>query len=419
MPTLRQIKAFGHLRGMISTDVRRCPCLSSKTVFPTGRLFPGAMALPAFFDNLQFTEATQQALIFFAVRLLLLVVSIVASIGVGRLVPWLLRTVITRVLPTKQGNIYESIMAPLGKSLSIATSLMLISVSLNSLRSYEALYRFLSFLVDFAVTLSLAWLLSRISKQVIRLYGVNLVKRISDEVNDIILVFETIIDVLIGFFAITIFAQTRNFNFLALLTGLGIVATGVAFAAQEALGQIIGTIVLYLDRPYIPGEYVRINFNIHAEDVYGRIESIGIRSTKIRVAVSNTLLIVPNSIMARKDIENVSRGTKVMVLIYIDFSRLLTDPESALVAQIIEKSINSLFGIDPGSTRIHLFELEESGGTRARVSFFVMGTSESSLKLRKQLLKLANDSISQELKAQNFSFSMQEPTVYVDSPVTL
>jgi MscS family membrane protein len=173
---------------------------------------------------------------------------------------------------------------------------------------------------------------------VIRLYGVNLVKRISDEVNDIILVFETIIDVMIGFFAITIFAQTRNFNFLALLTGLGIVATGVAFAAQEALGQIIGTIVLYLDRPYIPGEYVRINFNIHAEDVYGRIESIGIRSTKIRVAVSNTLLIVPNSIMASKDIENVSRGTKVMVLIYIDFSRLLTDPESALVAQIVEKA---------------------------------------------------------------------------------
>jgi hypothetical protein len=89
------------------------------------------------------------------------------------------------------------------------------------------------------------------------------------------------------------------------------------------------------------------------------------------------------------------------------------------VSQIVEKSINSLFGIDPGSTRIHLFELEESGGTRARVSFFVMGTSESSLKLRKQLLKLANDSISQELRDHNFSFSMQEPTVYVDSPVTL
>jgi MscS family membrane protein len=295
---------------------------------------------------------------------------------------------------------------------------MLISVSLNSLRGYEALYRFLSFMVDFAVTLSLAWLVSRISKQVIRLYGVNLVNRISDEVNDIILVFETIIDVPIGFFAITIFAQTRNFNFLALLTGLGIVATGVAVAAQEALGQIIGTIVLYLDRPYMPGEYVRINFNIHAEDVYRRIESIGIRSTKIRVAVSNTLLIVPNSIMACKDIENVSRGTKVMVLIYIDFSRLLTEPESALVAQIVEKSINSLFGIDPGSTRIHLFELEESGGTRAGVSFFLLSSSQGSLSLRKRLVAMAREEITRRLAEHNLQFAMQEPMLYVDSPVT-
>ena len=377
------------------------------------------MDIPALLERFQFSEQAQQALIFFAARFGLLIVFVVAAIGVGRLIPWVLRTLITRVLPAKQGNIYAAIMGDLGGALSAATSLMLISVSLNILRSYGGLYRLLSFSVDLAMTLSLAWLLSRIAKQVIRLYGISLVKRISDEVNDIVLIFETILDVLIGFFAITIFAQTRNFNFLALLTGLGIAATGVAFAAQEALGQVIGTVVLYLDRPYTPGEYVRINFNIHAEDVYGRIESIGIRSTKIRIAVTNTLLIVPNSIMASKDIENVSRGTKVMVLIYIDFSRLLTDGESALVTQIVEASINNLFGIDPGSTRVHLFQLEEGSGTRARISFFVMGTSESSLKLRKQLLRLANESISRELQAQNLAFTVQEPTVYVDSPVTL
>lgn len=377
------------------------------------------MDISAFSESIKFDQRAQQALIIFAVRFGILIVAVTASILVGRFIPWVIRAVVTRALPDRQSNIYESIMAPLGRSLSIAISLMLISVSLNTIRSYAGLYQLLSFLVDFAVAVSLAWLFSRISKQVIRLYGINLLKRIGDEVNDIILIFETIIDVLIGFFAITIFAQTRNFNFLALLTGLGIVATGVAFAAQEALGQVIGTIVLYLDRPYTPGEYVRINFNIHAEDVYGRIESIGIRSTKIRVAVTNTLLIVPNSIMARKDIENVSRGTKVMVLIYIDFSRLLSDGEEALVTQIVENSINSLFGIDPGSARIHLFEFEEGNGTRARVSFFVMGTSESSLKLRKQLLRLANDSIRKELQTQNLTFSIQEPMVYVDSPVTL
>ncbi|MGB3200705.1 MAG: mechanosensitive ion channel domain-containing protein [Nodosilinea sp.] len=377
------------------------------------------MDIPAFLENFQLNEPARQALIFFAVRFGLLIICIAASVLIGRLTPWLLRVIVTQALPAKQGAIYEAIMAPLGRSLSLATSLMLISVSLNSIRSYQGLYQILSFLVDFAVTLSLAWLLSRIAKQVIRLYGIALFKRVGEGVNDIILIFETITNVLIGFFAVTIFAQTRNFNFLALLTGLGIVATGVAFAAQEALGQVIGTVVLYLDRPYTPGEYVRINFNIHAEDVYGRIESIGIRSTKIRIAVANTLLIVPNSIMASKDIENVSRGTKVMVLIYIDFDSVLSDGESALVTQIVESSIDSLFGIDPGSTRIHLFQVDEESGTRARISFFVMGTSESSLKLRKQLLRLANNSISKELQAHNLSFSVQEPMVYVDSPVTL
>ncbi|MGB5972914.1 MAG: mechanosensitive ion channel domain-containing protein [Nodosilinea sp.] len=375
--------------------------------------------MPTLFDNFRFDERAQQALIFFAVRFGILIVFVIASVLVGRLIPWLLRVIIDRVLPAKQSAVYESVMAPLGRALFLATSLMLMSVSLNIIRSYAGLHQLLSFLVDFVMTISLAWLVSRAAKQIIRLYGINLLKRIGDEVSDIVLIFETIVDVLIWFFAITIFAQTRNFNFLALLTGLGIVATGVAFAAQEALGQVIGTVVLYLDRPYTPGEYVRINFNIHAEDVYGRVESIGIRSTKIRVAVSNTLLIVPNSVMARKDIENVSRGTKVMVLIYIDFSHLLSDSESALATQIIENSINSLFGIDPGSTRIHLFQIEESSGTRARISFFVMGTSESSLTLRKQLLRLANESISKELQAQNLSFSIQKPTVYVDSPVTL
>lgn len=371
-------------------------------------------------ESFQLSEQAQRALILLATRLGILLVCVMVAIAIGRIFPWLLRTTIARLLAPKQMETYESIMGSLDRSLAAAIALILISTSLNIIRTYDDVYHLISFFVDASVTVSLAWLVSRIFKQLIRLYGINLMKRISDEVNDIVLIFETITNVLIGFFAVTIFAQTRNFNFFALLTGLGIVAAGVAFAAQEALGQIIGTIVLYLDRPYIPGEYVRVNFNIHAEDVYGRIESIGIRSTKIRVAVSNTLVIVPNSIMAKKDIENVSRGTKVMVLIYVDFPSLLSASEEALVKQIIEKSISNLFGIDPGSTRIHLFPLEEGEqAMRARVSFFVMGTSESSLKLRKQLLRLASESISQELNDHDFTFSMQEPTVYVDSPVTL
>ncbi|PSN13796.1 mechanosensitive ion channel protein MscS, partial [filamentous cyanobacterium CCP5] len=310
------------------------------------------MDIGSFFSNFQLSQQAQQFLILLAARLGLLLLAVLAAVLVGRLLPWVLKRVAARTLSVGRFQAYEAFMDPLRKTLAWTITLILASVSLNIVRVYAGFYGFISFFVDGAVAISIAWFISRTVKQVIRIYGINLFKRISDEVNDVVLIFETIVNVFIGFFTITVFAQSRDFNFLALLTGFGIGAAGIAFAAQEALGQLIGTIVIYLDRPYSPGEYVRVNFNIHAEDVYGRIESIGIRSTKIRVAVTNTLIIVPNSIMAKKDIENVSRGTKVMVLIYIDFPAALSEGEEALVAETVEKSIDSLFGIDPGSTRI-------------------------------------------------------------------
>ncbi|MGA1285055.1 MAG: mechanosensitive ion channel family protein, partial [Prochlorothrix sp.] len=118
------------------------------------------------------------------------------------------------------------------------------------------------------------------------------------QVTEGILVFETLIYVSIVVLAIIIFAQGLRLNIFALTASLGISGVAVAFASQQALSRLIGTIELYLDRPYVPGEYIRVTFNPYGEDVYGRVESVGLRSTKIRTVAKNTLVIVPNSTMA-------------------------------------------------------------------------------------------------------------------------
>ena len=88
--------------------------------------------------------------------------------------------------------------------------------------------------------------------------------------------------------------------------------------------------------------------------------------------------------------------------------------------QVIGGSFNKeLFGLDPGSTKILLFEPENKSGTQARISLFVMGSNEESLIIRKRLLEIANKSITEKLKAQGLQFNFSEPTIYVDSPVTL
>jgi Holliday junction resolvasome RuvABC endonuclease subunit len=82
-------------------------------------------------------------------------------------------------------------------------------------------------------------------------------------------------------------------------------------------------------------------------------------------------------------------------------------------------TVRSKIGIDPGSTRIALFELEDQPGTRARVSFFIMGSGEDSLDFRKRLLEMTSETIKKCLKEHQLDFFTQEPIVYVDSPVTL
>ncbi|MBE9200445.1 MULTISPECIES: mechanosensitive ion channel domain-containing protein [unclassified Nodularia (in: cyanobacteria)] len=359
--------------------------------------------------------------ILFLSRFGLFLLFILLSVLVGRYTPTFLRIVIQRFAPQQVASIYNNLIEPIRNLFRIAGSLILISLSLAWIIEYQSIYRFLAPIVDLAVISSLAWLFSRLFRQFIRVYGIELVRKLGREVDELLLVFETLANVMIGFIAIIAFAQSQQFNLIGLLTGFGIGGLAIAFAAQKTLEQLLGTIVLYLDRPFIPGEYIRLQKSAQIpEGLFGRVESIGIRSSKIRTAAKSTLFIIPNSILANLEIENITRGKKVMVLLYLDFVTLLEHQEQALVEQVVAESTNSLFGIDPGSTSItFLNHNSEKQTTRTRVTFFILGSSDNSLQLRKRLLELANEKISKKLVTFGIEFTMQEPTIYVDSPVTL
>ncbi len=370
-------------------------------------------------DWFQLDEEAQKFLIKLGLQLGIFFLFVLLSLLIGRATPSLVTLIIRRFSPQQVSKIYQNLIEPLENLFKIAGTLILIRISLNFIQEYQGFYNFLNFFTNLAVIVSVAWLTSRLFRQFVRSYGIDLIRKLGREVDELLLVVETIANVIIGLIAVVAFAQSQNVNLVGLLAGFGIGGIAIAFAAQKTLEQLIGTIVLYLDRPYIPGDYIRVNFNPTAEDVFARVESIGLRSTKLRIAAKSTLLIVPNSIMASKDIENITRGKKVMVLLYLDFSQCLKERERALVEQVVKESTDTLFGIDPGSTKIALFQPEDKPGTRARVTFFILGSSENSLQLRKRLLELANQKISEKLREHSIEFAMQEPTIYVDSPVTI
>lgn len=82
--------------------------------------------------------------------------------------------------------------------------------------------------------------------------------------------------------------------------GIGGIAIG--FAAQDLLANFFGGLMIYLDRPFSVGEWVRSP----DRSIEGTVESIGWRLTVIRT-FDKRPLYVPNSVFAKIAIENPSR----------------------------------------------------------------------------------------------------------------
>ncbi|WP_371418280.1 mechanosensitive ion channel domain-containing protein [Anabaena sp. UHCC 0253] len=303
---------------------------------------------------LSIDEETRKFLILLGINLGIFCFFFLISLLVGKYTPGLLKIVVHKFTPQTIVKIYESLIDPLENLLKITGTFVLISVSTNLLQQYSGFYLFLKFFLNLAVISSFAALVSRLFRQVLRVYGIELIRKVGLEIDELLLVSETVFNIMIGFIAALAFAQSQNINLIGLIAGLGIGGIAVAFAAQSTLEQIFGTIVLYLDRPFVPGEYIRVNLSSQGI-LFARIESIGLRSTKLRTAAKSTLVIVPNSVMAKVDIENITRGKKLMVLLYLDFARFLEKAEEALLEKVIKESTNTLFGIDPNSTKINLF----------------------------------------------------------------
>lgn len=88
-----------------------------------------------------------------------------------------------------------------------------------------------------------------------------------------------------------------NLDIVSLVTGLGIGGLAFALAAKETLENLLGSFTLFLDKPFIVGDYVKVG------GVEGKVESIGFRSTRIR-AIERMLVVVPNKKMVDAELIN-------------------------------------------------------------------------------------------------------------------
>lgn len=86
-------------------------------------------------------------------------------------------------------------------------------------------------------------------------------------------------------------------NITSFVAGLGIGGVAVALAAQAVLGDLFSALAIYLDKPFVVGDFIVV------DALGGTVESVGIKTTRVR-ALSGELYIFPNSNLTSSRIRN-------------------------------------------------------------------------------------------------------------------
>lgn len=102
--------------------------------------------------------------------------------------------------------------------------------------------------------------------------------------------------------AVLVALQTLGFSISGVLAFGGIGGIAVGFAAKDLLSNFFGGLMIYLDRPFVVGDWIRSP----DQEIEGTVEKIGWRLTTIRT-FDKRPLYVPNQVFANISVQNPSR----------------------------------------------------------------------------------------------------------------
>jgi MscS family membrane protein len=153
--------------------------------------------------------------------------------------------------------------------------------------------------------------------------------------------------------SISIIGQEFDYDVNGLVAGLGLGGLAFALAAKEAVGNLIGGIVIVTEKPFSIGEWIL------TPSVEGTVEDINFRSTKIRT-FSQALVTVPNSTLANEPITNWSRMGKRRITFHLGLNYQTSKEQIQKVVHRIEQMLRTHEEIHPDTIMVAFDQYNDS-----------------------------------------------------------
>jgi MscS family membrane protein len=207
-------------------------------------------------------------------------------------------------------------------------------------------------------------------------------------------------------FGVLVIAQALGWPVQSFVAGLGIGGLAFALAAQDTIANLFGSFVVVMDQPFKVGDIVKIGA---AE---GKVEDIGLRSTKVRTA-ARTLIVIPNKSVASEAITNFTRMPQRRV----DQTIGLTYDTKPEQLEALLEEIRGILRSDEGVHNDTIVVNFTNYGASSLDIQMVYFSSDPDWGKHMALRERLNLKIMRAVAARGLSFAFPTQTVLLDGPV--
>ncbi len=210
--------------------------------------------------------------------------------------------------------------------------------------------------------------------------------------------------------AALVILQTLGFSISGVLAMGGIGGIAVGFAAKDLLANFFGALIVYFDRPFLVGDWIRSP----DRNIEGTVEKIGWRLTVIRDFQSRPIY-VPNSIFTSIIVENPSRmaNRRINETIGLRYSDLTSMDK--IVSQV-EAMLRSHEAIDPEKTLMVNFNEFADSSVDFFIYCFTKTTKWVEFHQVKQDVMLR---IAEIIGANNAEVAFPTSTIHIADPISV
>lgn len=189
-------------------------------------------------------------------------------------------------------------------------------------------------------------------------------------------------------------------NVTGLITGLGIGGIAVALAVQNILGDLLASLSIVLDKPFVIGDFVIVDSHM------GTIERIGLKTTRVR-SLSGEQLIFSNNDLLKSRIRNYGRMAERRVLFSFGVIYQTSLEKLRMIKEMVTEIINSQEG-----TRFDRAHFKEYGDSSLNFEVVYYVTNPD-YNVYMDIQERINQEIFRRFDEQGIEFAYPTRTIYI------